>query len=149
VLTANNLKGNTSGIEFALNWKPARWWRLEGSYSYLRMDLKTKPGSVDASTVNSLQGSSPSHQTLFQSYFDLARNVDVSLAVRHMSALPAQHIEEYVTVDARLAWRPVRHIELSVAGQNLAQPSHAEFGGDPGPLIGLRRSIYAEVAFRK
>jgi iron complex outermembrane receptor protein len=149
VVSRNGVEGRTSGVEIAANWKPVNWWRLEGSYSYLHMGLKTKPASVDTTTVNSLEGSSPNHQAVFQSLFDLGRNLDVSLAVRYVSALPAQHVDAYETVDARMAWRPVRHIEFSIAGRNLAQPSHAEFGGDPGPLIGIRRSIYAALAFRR
>ena len=41
----------------------------------------------------------------------------------------------YSTADARFAWRATRELELSVVGQNLLQPFHSEFGGDPGPLV--------------
>jgi len=48
-----------------------------------------------------------------------------------------------------VAWNPGPHVELSVTGQNLLQPHHPEFGGDPGPLVGIRRSIYAKIAWRR
>ena len=51
--------------------------------------------------------------------------------------------------DARLAWRPVPHLELSIVGQNLLQPHHAEYGGDPGPLVGIKRGVYASMTWRR
>jgi hypothetical protein len=29
------------------------------------------------------------------------------------------------------------------------QPHHAEFGGDPGALVGIKRNIFASLTFRK
>jgi hypothetical protein len=37
--------------------------------------------------------------------------------------------------------------EFSVIGQNLFQPQLAEFGGDPGGLIGIERSVYAKFTW--
>lgn len=158
VVFGNGLKGTTHGFEIAPDWKPTPWWRLEGSYSYLQMHLKTRQGSMDTTSVNSATGSSPRHQVVAESFFDLPRNVDFSLALRYVSALPAQgsptstgsmRVQGYETADARLAWRPGRRVEFSVTGQNLTQPHHFEFGGDPGPLIGIRRAIYGALVFRR
>ncbi len=40
-------------------------------------------------------------------------------------------------------------VDFSVVGQNLLGPSHEEFGGDPGPLVGLKRSIYGKITWRR
>ena len=66
-----------------------------------------------------------------------------------MSALPAQRVPAYSTGDARFGWRISRQLELSVVGQNLLQPSHPEDGGDPGPLVRIRRSAYARLTWSK
>src|SRR6266478_1145981 len=63
----NGLYGSTTGFEIAPDWRPATWWRLDGSYAYLHMDLKTRPGSLDVSTAQSSGGSSPHHQVVVQS----------------------------------------------------------------------------------
>jgi iron complex outermembrane receptor protein len=148
-LNGNGLKGTTSGIEIAPDWKPASFWRLQGSYSLLHMDLRAWTQSQDTITVASNEGSSPHHQARLQSSFDLSRNLEFSLTFRYVGALPFYQVRGYETGDARIAWRPVRHIEFAVVGQNLLQPHHAEYGGDPGPLIGIKRSIYASLTFRK
>ena len=145
----NGLLGSTTGFEFVPNWKPAAWWRLEGSYSYLNMDLKTRPGSTDTTTVRSNQGSSPRHQVGVKSYLDLPGRVEFSQIFRYITALPAQSVASYATADARIAWRPVEHLEFAVSGQNLLQPHHVEYGGNPGTLVGIRRSVFAAMTWRK
>ena len=145
----NGVKGTTSGIEIAPDWKPAAWWRLQASYSLLHTDLRTAPGSLDTVNVGSYEGSSPHHQARLQSFFDLSRNVELSLTFRYVGVLPFYAVRGYETGDARVAWRPVRHVEFAVVGQNLLQPHHAEYGGDPGALVGIKRSVYASLTFRK
>jgi iron complex outermembrane receptor protein len=51
-------------------------------------------------------------------------------------------------MDVRLGWRFYEQFELSIVGQNLFQPQHAEFTGDPGGLIGVKRSVYAKIIWK-
>jgi iron complex outermembrane receptor protein len=113
------------------------------------MNLRTAPGSLDTATVASDEGSSPHHQARLQSFFDLSRSVEFSLTFRYVGDLPFYLVKGYETGDARIAWRPVQRIEFAVVGQNLLQPHHAEYGGDPNVLVGIKRSVYASLTFRK
>ena len=145
----NGLLGNTSGVEIGPDWRPTHWWRLEGSYSYLHLDLKKRPGSLDSSTARSTERSSPEHEVTIRSFVDLPKNFEVDQTCRYVSALPAQGVSSYWTGDAQLSWRPAAgRIGFSVVGQNLLQPHHAEFGGDPGALVGNKRGIYAKITWR-
>src|SRR5436853_5911263 len=49
----NGLYGSTTGFEISPNWRPLTRWQLDGSYSYLTMDLRMKATSVDTSSVRS------------------------------------------------------------------------------------------------
>jgi len=147
-LLRNGLLGSTSGIEIAPDWRPRSWWRLEGSYAFLHMHLKRNTASLDAATVSSTEGSSPHHQVGMQSFLDLPKNLEFSQAYRYVSALPAQQVGSYGTVDLRLGWRMFRNFELTVVGQNLLQPRHAEFGGDSGGLVGIKRSVYGKITWQ-
>jgi iron complex outermembrane receptor protein len=149
LLFRNGLLGSSSGIEIAPDWKPKSWWRLEGSYSFLHMDLKKKAASQDASSVGSTEGSSPHHQVVIQSFLDLPGNLEFGQTFRYVSALPAQRVGSYSTADVRLGWRFGRNFNLSLVGQNLFQPHHAEFGGDPGSLVGIKRSAYATITWQE
>jgi len=61
-----------------------------------------------------------------------------------VGALSALQVNGYQTVDARLGWHFAKEVELSVTGQNLLQPRHAEFG----PVL-VERSAYAQITWRR
>jgi iron complex outermembrane receptor protein len=147
-IRANGLLGKTFGFEVTPDWRPVPWWRLAGSYSYLEMDLKTALSSLDTTTVSSTEGASPRHQIRLQSFMNLPGNLEVNLAGRYISALPAQLVKSYGTGDAELGWHPMKHLSFAVTGQNLAQPHHPEYGGDPGTLVGIRRSAYGSITWK-
>ena len=143
----NGLLGKTSGFEIAPDWTPMSWWRLRGSYSYLYMDLKKHSGSLDTTTASSTEGASPHHQIVIQSSVDLPKKLEFDQTFRYVSALPAERVGSYATGDLRFSWRAIRSMEFSVVGQNLFQPHHPESAGDPGPLVGVERSVYAKITW--
>ncbi len=145
----NGLQGTTKGFELAPSWKPTAWWRMQGSYSYLDMDLRTRPGSTDVTSVTNEDGSSPRHMLGFQSFLDLPGHIEFSQMFRSVSILAAQLTPGYETADARFSWQPIRHLELAITGQNLMQPHHPEYSGNPGPLVGIKRSVIATITWRK
>jgi iron complex outermembrane receptor protein len=147
--SGNGIKGATAGFELAADWKPKPWSRLQGSYSLLHMDFHRASGSSDSMTETANERQTPQHQARVQSSFDLSRDVDLTLTFRYVGPVPFYAVPGYATGDARIAWRPVRHIEFSVTGQNLLQPHHPEYGGDPGPLVGIRRSVLGSLTFRR
>jgi len=144
----NGLLGHTAGFEIAPDWTPTRTWRLRGSYSFLHIDLDKKASSQDTSSGNSTQGSSPHHQVAIQSFLDLPKKLQFDQTLRYVSALPAQLVRAYTTADVRFSWHATRSLGVSVVGQNLFQPHHAEFGGDPGPLVGIERSAYIKLTWQ-
>jgi iron complex outermembrane receptor protein len=144
----NGLLGTTKGFEVAPEWRPATFWRLRGSYSYLMMNITKAPGSADVGSAPGIIGASPKHQVVVESAFDLPKKISLDLSYRYVSLLTApQPVAAYSTADARVAWQVHRNIELSVDGRNLFQPAHPEFAGDPDTIVGIKRSVYARIAF--
>jgi iron complex outermembrane receptor protein len=147
---ANVISGTTDGIEIAPDWKPFDWWELKGSYSYLHLAVHIKPGITDfLGAVSSDNGSSPHHEMQVQSLFNLPRKFELDTTFRYLSALPAQAVAAYGSADVRFGWRPTSNWDLSVVGQNLLQPRHPEFGGDANGLVGIKRSAYAKITWRR
>jgi iron complex outermembrane receptor protein len=144
----NGLLGHTAGFEIAPDWTPTRTWRLRGSYSYLHIDLDKRASSQDTSSTNSTQGSSPHHQFAIQSSLDLPKKMEFDQTIRYVSSLSAQLVRAYTTADVWFSWHATRSLDVSVVGQNLFQPHHAEFGGDPGPLVGIERSAYIKLTWQ-
>ncbi len=147
---ANGIEGHTIGVEIAPSWQVTSWWQLRGSYSYLHMTLKDEPGFTDTGNVlvNYL-GSSPHNSVTFQSLLSLPKRFDVDLSYRFVSALPSQGVKAYGTGDARLGWRLKENMEFSLVGQNLFQPQHAEFAGDPGAIVEIKRSVFGKITWRR
>jgi iron complex outermembrane receptor protein len=153
----NGLVGTTEGGEIAAEWRPLDFWRLRGSYSFLEMHIEKGRNSLDIGTAAGIQGSSPQHQVELQSGFDLAKSLNLDVAYRYVSSLPGQapngfpdlYVRSYSTADATFRWRFTKSFRLTVAGQNLLQPQHVEFAGDPGPGVGIKRSAYVEITYEK
>ena len=145
---ANGIEGNTDGIELAPDWQPLKWWQLRASYSYLNLNLRNMPGNLDASSVSKDEGSSPHNQFSLESRVNFPKGFEFDQTYRYVSALPADLVKAYSTADTHLSWHATRQFELSIIGENLLQPEHDEFTSSPAPLVGIKRSIYAQVTWR-
>lgn len=150
----NRMDGETYGAEISADWRPSTWWRLYGAYSFLKMNLHADPG-LPASTrsdAESAEGRSPHHQVFLQSSFNLLHNVEFDIMGRFVDDLQGfmQDIPAYVSMDARVAWRPRKDLEISVVGQNLFDNHHPEFGVSTiiaAPVVEIRRTVYAKIAW--
>ena len=63
----------------------------------------------------------------------------------------ADGIPSYFSLDARLAPRARKNLEIAVVGQNLLDDHHPEFGTSPlvrSPLVEIRRGVYGKVTWR-
>jgi outer membrane receptor protein involved in Fe transport len=80
--------------------------------------------------------------------FTLPCGVEFDQDYRFVSALPAQNVPSYQTMDAHLGWTPQKHFTIAVNGRNLLQPRHREFTGDNGNAVGIRRNLYASLTWR-
>lgn len=146
---ANALKGDTSGGEIAPDWKPSRWFEMKGWYSYLHLHVHDKPGYTDNLNTVADNGSSPHHQVRAQGLFNFSGGFEFDATYRYVSALPAQKVKAYNTADARFGWRIADHLAMSVAGQNLLQPHHPEFGSDVNTIVGIRRNVYGQLVWTR
>ncbi len=147
LLLRNGLKGETRGVEIAPIWNVTDRLRLRGSYSFLNLNTRLQPGSIDASTVGQTEGASPAHMATMQSFLRLPANFELDLTLRYVSALKNPVVDAYTTADARLGWGLSEHVGLSIAGRNLFQSSHVEFTGFPGPPVEIKRSVYAQITY--
>lgn len=144
---ANALKGDTSGGEIGPDWKPTDWFQVKGSYSYLHLFVHDKPGFTDSQNTVSDNGSSPHQQAVIQALFNFHKGFEFDPTYRYVSSLPAQKVAAYNTGDVRFGWRASHSWEMSVVGQNLMQPHHAEFGSDVNTIVGIKRDVFARITW--
>lgn len=145
-LIFNNLmRGETYGAETSLNVNVVRQWRLTGSYSFIKMNLHLAPESR-ASGTEEIERGSPQHQFQLHSFVRLPRNLEFDVSLYHVSRVVL--VPSYTRVDARLGWRVSDNLELSLAGQNLLDPRHPEFGGSDAVRRQVKRSAYGKITWR-
>ena len=145
----NQMRGETYGAELAATYRVFENWRLHGSYTFLKMQLHRTAARVSEAA----EGQSPQNQVYVQSSWDLSRDVQFDLMGRWVDRLAGftPVIESYFSLDARLAWRPRKNVELAVVGQNLLDAHHPESGSNPlirAPLTEIRRGVYGKVTWR-
>jgi iron complex outermembrane receptor protein len=137
----NGVAAQTKGFEISSLWDVRTWWRLAGSYSFVQINAERYAASNDASTVAQLEGDTPRHKVVVRQMFTLPGAFDLDLTYRYVSRVfgPDQRVPSYSTGDVRIARRLTRELEFSIVGQNLLQPRHPEYAGNPGGLVDIRK----------
>ena len=143
VLFGNLLEGETYGAELAVEARPHTRVRLSGTYAFLRVVVRPR-SPTPGLTPDPSAGSSPRHQAQVRSALELPGRTSLDLSFRYVSALPAQKVPSYASLDVRLAWRPTPRLEVAVVGQNLLDPHHPEFGGG----VEIERGVYGMASLR-
>ena len=101
-------------------------------------------------TRGSVPGQNPRHLVSARSLMTLPGNLEFDLWGRYVSALSSLGIPSYLTLDTRLAWKPTKHWEFAVVGQNLLDPEHPEFSPNFIPQIRMevQRGAYVKATWR-
>lgn len=136
----NRLHGTSWGGEASLDWRPRDDWRLAATYSYMDARTSLESGSRDVRSRMTTWGT-PRNQVSLRSAYDLTRNLEWDVWFRFVDDIPVTGVDEYLTADARLAWRPRKGLELAVVGQNLLQDQHSEYEA----AYAVERSVYGKV----
>jgi iron complex outermembrane receptor protein len=123
----NAMRGRARGFEATATWSASDRWRLIPGYSWLQLNMRTDPGSLDVSGREYVEGRNPRHQAQIRSLLDITRRLQFDAAAYYNGALSNLAIPAYTRVDARLGYRIGENFELGVAGQNLQGGWRAEF----------------------
>ncbi len=144
---ANKMSAITKGIELALEVAATENWRLKGAYTYLTMALDLDNDSSD--TFSEIQEEeSPQHQISLRSLLHLGHQVELDLWLRYVDQLTGSDIDDYLTLDARLGYRPSASLLVELVGRNLIEPSHPEFSPEfvaTSPSE-VERSVYGKIS---
>jgi iron complex outermembrane receptor protein len=148
----NQIGGTTSGFEIAPQAALTSWWRLNTSYSFLSSNFHANGATSDISgtgSVSTYEKSSPKHMVMVQSKINLPDKFEFDPTYRFVSALAAQKVPSYQTMDLRLGRVLGKNFRFEAVGQNLFQPRHYEWGtGDPTQRpVGIERAAYVQLSF--
>lgn len=127
------------GFEFTVDYRPIDRWTIRTSYSYLHNNHN---GVADENT--------PEQQVSISNFVQLTDSLQFDTTFRYVDDLrDFATIDDYLTMDARIAWRPSDSLEMSLNGRNLLhdeQIEFVEFIANRFPT-GVERSIYAQITW--
>ncbi|MEM7235626.1 MAG: TonB-dependent receptor, partial [Planctomycetota bacterium] len=127
---SNNLKAETYGIEAAAtflllkDWNVIKNWKLYATYNWLKVD--TRPVGV-SSNANAPETQAPRNQFTIRSSMNITDDVDFDIGFRYTDDISGVGAPSYFVMDVRVAYRPVKNLEVSVAARNLLDNHHFEF----------------------
>jgi iron complex outermembrane receptor protein len=145
-IRGDDSEGETWGVEIAGLWDETDSWRLMTSLSYQDTELQTF-GAVGSRAE--LLGVFPTFMAFAGSRFSPLDALDLDASLYYVDRLSDLGVSSYVRLDARIAWRPLRWLELSLVGRNLLEAHHAEFASQ-GSIIATepQRDVYVKATIR-
>jgi iron complex outermembrane receptor protein len=151
---ANDLEGDTTGLETSVTHQPLEWWRLRGAYTFLTTDIRVKPGRTDVNNALN-ENADPRHRLALRSSVTLRNVIELDAAFRWVGAFTYNNngtpgvLPGYGELGMRLAWLPSPRLELSLVGDNLLHEQHAEYvTSGPNPRVEISRHVYVRTAVR-
>ncbi|HET6969755.1 MAG TPA: TonB-dependent receptor, partial [Phenylobacterium sp.] len=153
IVIANEMEGETWGVEAWGSFQAADWWRLSAGANWLHEDLRFKPGARKLGGLQ-IAGDDPDYQLSLRSAMSLPHGLGLDLHLRRVGSLPAPASPAYTELNARLAWALTDKVELSLAGFNLLHAEHPEFGAVQSSVqlgasgVETRRSVVVAARWR-
>jgi iron complex outermembrane receptor protein len=150
IVFANQMHGETHGLEMTVNWKITDRWTLTPGYAFERIHLRTNPASQDTTSVSTGEGNSPHIQAQLRSNLVLPRRLEWNTSAYFVGRLPAQQVPSYTRLDTGMTWRASEHLAVSLVGQNLLKDRHLEaHSADQTEFSSLiKRSVYAKLTWQ-
>jgi iron complex outermembrane receptor protein len=112
-------EGDTYGFEWTGNYRVNDNWNLTGNYTLFRL-TQTDMGALG------YQYDFPRNMYNLRSGWDIGKNVFFDVGLRYVDKLMDMNEPSYFLGDVRLAWRPNKHLEASIVGQDLFAGHHPE-----------------------
>ncbi len=144
----NKLRGKTYGLEVFADWRVRDWWRLQGSYSLAKVDIRPESDSTDDYNTLVYKESTPQQQCSLRTSFNIGRSWELDLWLRYVDRITVlfEEVPDYFGFDVRMAWQPSDNLELALVGQNLLDGSHVEFSPElGGKETAVPRGFYAQL----
>jgi iron complex outermembrane recepter protein len=124
----NLLDARTRGVEVTARWMPTTRWQVDAWYSRFDVTPHLSPASSDIALTHS-NGKAPHDQWQLRWTLLMSPRAEFSTSVHGVGRIADLDVPAYTRVDARLEIPMTRHASIVLAGENLQQRAHREWGG--------------------
>ncbi|MDB5800683.1 MAG: hypothetical protein JWL63_1622 [Rhodocyclales bacterium] len=141
----NGTNGHTYGVEGWTTYRLNRQWRFDAGFVRMLQRYSADPGSA---LDNTSMGDDPKTQWQARTTWDVSRKLNVSLSVRHVTALRGAQVPSYTAFDISSAYKILRDTSLTLSVLNAQGGEHREFGtAATGSEFGPEAYIGLSVVF--
>lgn len=119
----NDTEADFRGGEIVLDWRASGKLQLQGTFSYINTNLAQPAGTVSSDIDENV----PEKIISLFSKYDFSKELSWNLWLRKTGEIEKKNIGGYTTVDSSLSWKAGRHLNISLAGQNIFDKKHQEF----------------------
>jgi iron complex outermembrane receptor protein len=146
VSTDNNMHGRTCGAETTANWQVLPQWRLQASYSYLRMNLTPEKKSRDSLSEYD-EDMSSQHLCNLRSLYSITPTLECDISLYFVDNIERLNNPSYTDLTVRVGWKPLRHLTLEGIGYNLIDNKYKGFRDEiyNRGLNEVRRAFYGRI----
>ncbi len=151
-IVGNGLGGSVHGGELTLQWQATTHWLVKASYSHINMEsLKPEPWSTAQTAGLEIAQSNARNMASLQSHLDLPWQLQFDSAIYYVTSLQAGGgtiTPAYNRVDARIAWSPNKHLQLSLSVNDLFDKSRPQYlDATTFNLTDIGRSVHAQATY--
>lgn len=142
----NQLRGRTYGAETAATWQVLPQWRLQATYSYLRMNLTPKKNSKD--TLSEYDADLSSRNMLnLRSLYSITPTLELDAGLYFADRIERLNNPSHADLTVRLGWKPTRLLTLEAIGYNLIDNKYDGFRDEiyKHGLNEVRRAFYGRI----
>lgn len=137
----------SKGVELALNWQARDNIRIKSAWTYQSLDAKSP---ADPAFVTDLEGRNPEFIWTIRPSIDVRDDLKLDFWLRYVDDTTNSitgDIDDYLTLDARVAWQFNPDVELSLTAQNINKSEYTQFGADGNNFHAteVERNIYAQI----
>jgi iron complex outermembrane receptor protein len=142
----NDVDGHSYGTELACTINILPTWRLITTYTFMTMNMDAHQS--DSPVKKFFEDDVPRHQFSLRSWLNLPGNLELDSWLRYTDDMNDYDLDNYFSLDVRIGWQVSDTVNISLAGQNLLDDRHLEYG--PSTLLNtevteIERGFYLKM----
>ncbi len=144
----NKLYGETYGTEIAAYWQVNEKWKLDGGYSFLKMQMNIEDSSTNTTIVSRKEREAPQNIFHIRSQLNLQEYLEFDTTLYYVDSVPHHSVPSYMRLDMGLTWHISKNMNFAVIGQNLLDRAHPEFGDDGVIATEVQRAVFGKLTWQ-
>ena len=126
VTVDNKMDGRSYGAEEAVTWQVLPCWRLQATYSYIRMNLTPDKGSGDTMSEPD-ETMTPKNTFTLRSLYSITPALEFDIGLYYMDRIEGLNNPSHTDLTVRLGWKPFSRLTVEGIGYNLIDNKYKAF----------------------